>query len=299
MGSFGENLRRERELRGITLPELSEATKIGLRYLRALENNRFDYLPGGVFNRGFVRAVARYLKLDERHWVAEFARAAHESPEIVAHYAPPAPPPAAASRRGLWSLLALVAAFTVGAYIVHEIRAQRAAVVAQAARPAVVSPAPTLPEASVTQASDVRTVPARVPPAAPSVPAPASSTRSPQTGEEGALEQGVSSVPPIQEAAVFEPGPESPAPAGELRLQIDVMDDAWMSVRVDGRQAYSGIMKSRESLSFQGVRQIELITGNASAVVLTLNGETLAPLGNPGERKRIVLTAKDLRPPSP
>ncbi len=64
MSSFGEELRRERELRQITLREISEATKISLRYLDALERNDFRHLPGGVFNKGFVRAYAQFIGVD-------------------------------------------------------------------------------------------------------------------------------------------------------------------------------------------------------------------------------------------
>ena len=63
--TFGESLKREREMRGVTLEEISAATRIATRFLRAIENEEWDQLPGGVFNRGFVRAVARYLGLDE------------------------------------------------------------------------------------------------------------------------------------------------------------------------------------------------------------------------------------------
>ena len=64
MSSFGEELRRERELRQITLREIAEATKISLRYLDALERNDFRNLPGGVFNKGFVRAYSQYIGVD-------------------------------------------------------------------------------------------------------------------------------------------------------------------------------------------------------------------------------------------
>lgn len=64
MSSFGETLRRERELRQITLREISEATKINLRYLEALERNDFRHLPGGVFNKGFIRAYSQYIGVD-------------------------------------------------------------------------------------------------------------------------------------------------------------------------------------------------------------------------------------------
>ena len=64
MSSFGESLRRERELRQISLREIAEATKINLRYLEALERNDFRHLPGGVFNKGFVRAYAQFIGVD-------------------------------------------------------------------------------------------------------------------------------------------------------------------------------------------------------------------------------------------
>ena len=64
MSSFGEELKRERELRQISLREIAEATKINLRYLDALEQNDFRHLPGGVFNKGFVRAYSEYIGID-------------------------------------------------------------------------------------------------------------------------------------------------------------------------------------------------------------------------------------------
>jgi hypothetical protein len=73
--SFGESLKREREMRGVTLDEISAATRISTRFLQAIEGEQWDQLPGGVFNRGFVRAVARYLGLDEENIVAEYTLA--------------------------------------------------------------------------------------------------------------------------------------------------------------------------------------------------------------------------------
>jgi cytoskeletal protein RodZ len=64
MPSFGETLKRERELRQISLREISEATKVNLRYLDALERDDFRHLPGGVFNKGFVRAYAQFIGVD-------------------------------------------------------------------------------------------------------------------------------------------------------------------------------------------------------------------------------------------
>ncbi len=81
-GTFGESLKREREMRGVTLEEISAATRIATRFLQAIENEQWEQLPGGVFNRGFVRAVARYLGLDEENIVAEYILAVGDRPSV-------------------------------------------------------------------------------------------------------------------------------------------------------------------------------------------------------------------------
>ena len=71
MGSFGENLRRERELRGVSLREIADNTKISIRFLEALEEDRVDVLPGGLFPRSFVRQYATFVGLDPDRTVAD------------------------------------------------------------------------------------------------------------------------------------------------------------------------------------------------------------------------------------
>jgi cytoskeletal protein RodZ len=99
---FGEHLKREREMRGVSLEEVSAATRIAPRFLEALENEQWDQLPGGVFNRGFIRAIARFLGLDEENLVAEYAleTKGRTEPGVVAD------PPAESSRR--WGGIAIV-----------------------------------------------------------------------------------------------------------------------------------------------------------------------------------------------
>lgn len=85
MASFGENLRRERELRGVSLREIADATKISVRFLQALEGDRLDVLPGGLFRRTFVRQYAKHVGLDPERMVAEFLYAhGEDAPEAVA-----------------------------------------------------------------------------------------------------------------------------------------------------------------------------------------------------------------------
>lgn len=143
MPSFGEGLRRERELRGIELRDVAEATKISVRFLQALEADRVDVLPGGLFQRAFVRQYAVYLGLDPERTVAEylFAFGGQSSPTP-----PVAPPPAAPRVRPVY-VIVLVAAVAVAAYLWPKGRAverEAAAPASPAAPTATLPPMPSL-----------------------------------------------------------------------------------------------------------------------------------------------------------
>src|SRR3954453_15120701 len=76
LASFGEELRREREIRGISVKEIADATKISKRFLEAIERNDHRTLPAPVFTRGFVREYARYLGLNAEDMVNRYNCAA-------------------------------------------------------------------------------------------------------------------------------------------------------------------------------------------------------------------------------
>ena len=61
--TLGEYLKRERELRHISLEELAEGTKIGIHVLKAMEANRWEELPGKVFMKGFTKSYAEFIGL--------------------------------------------------------------------------------------------------------------------------------------------------------------------------------------------------------------------------------------------
>jgi len=72
MPSLGEELKQQRELRDISLREISNSTKISVRILEAIENNNYKILPGGVFNRNFIRAYAEFIGLDPENTVRKY-----------------------------------------------------------------------------------------------------------------------------------------------------------------------------------------------------------------------------------
>ena len=82
MGQFGQELRKEREARGVALESITGVTKISGRHLLALEEEKFDVLPGGVLSKGMVRGYARAVGLDEEVWVSRYLSAYHQSGQI-------------------------------------------------------------------------------------------------------------------------------------------------------------------------------------------------------------------------
>src|SRR6478609_6048300 len=98
LASFGEELRREREIRAISLKEIADATKISKRFLDAIERNDHKTLPAPVFTRGFVREYARYLGLNAEEMVNRYnyAAAGDDRIEKSAHLDRLTPKPSAA-----------------------------------------------------------------------------------------------------------------------------------------------------------------------------------------------------------
>ena len=80
MASLSEKLRRERELRGISLKQISDDTRIRVRFLEALEEGRLERIPGEFYRRSYLRAYARYLELDEDRAVNTYIFSQNERP---------------------------------------------------------------------------------------------------------------------------------------------------------------------------------------------------------------------------
>jgi cytoskeletal protein RodZ len=72
--TLGEKLQQAREARGITISEVAEQTRISSLYLECIENNDYRTLPGGIFNKGFVKSYARYVGIDEQEALQDYTQ---------------------------------------------------------------------------------------------------------------------------------------------------------------------------------------------------------------------------------
>jgi cytoskeleton protein RodZ len=88
--TIGQQLRLAREERGMALREISDQTRISMRYLEAIETNDYKRLPGGIFNRSFVKAYARCVGFDEKEAVEAYTRLmrdqGQDDPEVTPHH---------------------------------------------------------------------------------------------------------------------------------------------------------------------------------------------------------------------
>jgi cytoskeletal protein RodZ len=127
-GNFGERLKRERELREVSMDELTKATRISARFVQALENEDWAKLPGGVFGHGFVRTIARYLGLNEEALLGEYdsARAEHSPPPPKPEERIPPPPKWLPAAAVFVVLLFVFALFFTVRYVWHRYAAHPA-----------------------------------------------------------------------------------------------------------------------------------------------------------------------------
>jgi len=83
MGSFGKDLRMEREARDIALEHITAVTKISRHHLLALEEDDFDQLPGGILSKGIVRGYATAVGLEPQDWTERFMKEYQASGQVL------------------------------------------------------------------------------------------------------------------------------------------------------------------------------------------------------------------------
>jgi hypothetical protein len=209
MASFGETLKRERELREISLRQIAEATKISIRFLEALEENRFDVLPGGLFNKGFIRAYSRFIGIDGEAMVNSYLQEVGPRTTGPVGLRPE-------SNQGPMHRPAGVPQKRAGARPADSSASQSQ----QPARPAIMfgpeSPAPGSP-ASPAPASAA---------GAGAAPAPAASTAAPSSHARSASASPVSAAPSVEARADRAPSAASHSlPADPVRAALQALAD--------------------------------------------------------------------------
>ncbi|MBV9507539.1 MAG: helix-turn-helix domain-containing protein [Acidobacteriia bacterium] len=303
MTSIGETLRRERLKRNLDLARVSGELKIPPRMLEAIEDERFDRLPGGVFAKSFVRQYAHLLGLDEEEIVGELQRmlepqpAGSQAPHPVIKRLEEVPLPrvrewdAVADKRSRWSsslpALALVlVVMLVCSALYSWLQRSRRPVSAQEAPPAPAAVAVTPPAPVSSTAS----------PSAAPAPEPNPAANPAATGAAPAAPNG--NVPP-ESSPVAETAPAKPGAA--VRVELTAEEPVWVSARADGQNVFSSTLAANESRTVDAASTILLRLGNAGGIRISLNGKPIGPVGAKGQIRSVQLTSGGFQivPPEP
>lgn len=263
---FGEELKRNRLLREVSLESIAAATKISVRHLEALERGDFARLPAPVFTRGFIRAYADFLGLDPHEMVNAYLS------EIGVPTAASAP--VSKTSRGPSSRVTIIAilAAAVGVLI-------GAALWRRARRPHPIPPHPALlPPVSLSP--HIRQVPP---------PSSATSAAAPGGGSAPARPAADPSAASSDVPAPSEPaGVAALGSTDALSLTIRFDADCWSRIFGDDRLLFSGTLRRGDERRFAASRSFRVTVGNAGAVRISINGRDLPPLGAAGEVVRDV-----------
>jgi len=317
--SFGEKLKLEREKRKITLEEISVSTKIGTRMLQALEENKFNQLPGGIFNKGFVRAYSRCIGLDEDQTVADYLKASGDVPSVSAEIAAhedelhrrddrddgndrgkarvsrldaSSDSPAHQIPWGLLAAILLLVALALLLWIRREhahkkeaLRTAPASAEAQSSGTQLSGKHLSANNADAGSASSVlaTTAPSTAYPAQPNEP-------------KSAAKAATSAAIAVKNAATTGPSVPAGEVAGMFTVVVQTREESWISITTDGKSVGSELLSVGSQRVARGRKEIIVKAGNVGGVDFLFNGKKLDIGGEFGEVKTVTFGPQGVVP---
>ncbi|HTI86960.1 MAG TPA: RodZ domain-containing protein [Alphaproteobacteria bacterium] len=311
--AVGRELRESREALGITIPQLADALRIRAAHIAALEEGRFNDLPGRPYAFGFARSIARHLGLDPEVVAARLRDEVMGTSAPVELVFPESTEDKRLSRTG-WVLISLVAVVVAyGGWIMVGNRTDNApaefssdappthqvpetVVQAPAAEPSAAQPNETTPSAqagaqpsdATPAGTDATSAPPGQSPAAPRADAKAPASAAPQTATP-------STAAPAESTDEVDSTPEptdvssAPAATSAARIVISARQEAWVQIQgSNGTTVFARTMRAGETYPVPDQRGLRLTTGNAGGIDIVVDGKPTPSLGGVGSVKRNV-----------
>ena len=222
--SLGKYLRREREIRKISLREVADHTRVREHFLRAIEEDQFQLLPSATYIKGFLSNYANYVGLDPNDVIQRYET--FLKGESVRHTE------VLPEKKTLWKRKELL---TIGGVMIVGLIAL--SFFFYLSKPAV---------------------------------------------------ESISVKPKTEDPLVPPPSPQiavttSAAEEEPLSLQIKAVEKTWVRIQVDSQPEMEVLFRPGEEISYQGIKQIVLLIGNAGGLDLVFNGRPLERFGKSGE----------------
>jgi len=290
VASVGDYLRELRQRRGLSLEEMSRATRVASRYLECLESDRFSALPAPVFTRGFIRAYCQAVGEPPDEALARYESRDGATPPPP-RTTPAAGPPPVPAESGARSRSAVLVSFVL--LVILGMALFAVALMTQPAREERVDRRPPADAVASLPAPAAPTVPEASPPSSPPA-APPTPPRPAAVAPPPAPASAVVTAAPVRATAPPAWLPDVQAATGGVaspyRLVAHVSEATWIRVRTEDGRNIEETVPAGEVREWVSNRPFVLTLGNAGGVTLELNGRTLPPLGASGAViSRIVL----------
>jgi cytoskeleton protein RodZ len=289
MESVGAELKSQREQKRISLSEIAQTTRINIHYLQALEDGNYSALPGGMYNRAFLKVYCEHLNLDPVEYLARYDRETYSPMDKVARAKAHVPQQ---SGNGLtvhplaaWAVMFLVS--VIGLYF------SRSWISAVFSPYFAKSPAITLPRTE--QVSPPAAAPATALATAPSEPKQDVQNERIQPNP-NAADTSVAGTRRDDSAAMQalpDQEQESNSAAPKMRLEFLAVEKCWVSINSDGNRMQR-LFSPGESQAFSAADRFYIIVGNAGGIRLKINGKPAKPLGKSGEVIRLLINEQNI-----
>lgn len=327
MGQFGNKFRNTREKKQLSLEDVSKVLKISARMLQAIEEENFELLPGGIFNKGFIRSYAQHLELDPEEAVADYlatTREAQISAEsaleesatarsgstVRAMGAQPSPKSDGGVEQDELPGLQLPRVEDIRPakkhYLGRRSEGTPWSLIGAAAIVVVLGILVWIRHTRSTRAA--APAPARnISTAQPAAPAVLAQTQT-QPVAPVPISQPASrshTVAPRQTSPAI-PEPSTPTsamatgaakPARLLSLTIRARENSWVSIQADGKSVLEETLIAPAHSSVHADKQIIVRVGNAAGVSFVFNGVELSPQGNESEVKTLIFDPTGMKLP--
>lgn len=301
---IGAQLRRQREILGISPEDVERDTRLRIRYIKALESGRIDELPSPVQARGMLSNYANFLGMNPDPILLQFAdglQASLAARQAVRAQTQPVKKKAAPRRTSLIrrlvpldmllaSLLLLIIGGVVvwGIFKISSLQSEETPEVTAPSIADILTMRTETPTPALTSTAIV-ILPSALPPQETAQSTPDLTEVLPELEGTSALAQSLSTA-----TATLPPFPLS-----AVQVYVVVRQRAWMQVVVDGKSEFAGRVMPGSAFLFSGKERVEILTGNGAALNIYFNQVDQGPLGMFGEVVYRVYTPEGVLAPTP
>ena len=323
MGQFGNKFRQTREKKQLSLEDVSKVLKISARMLEAIEEENFDLLPGGIFNKGFIRSYAQHLELDPEEAVADYlstleAQIRAESAMLESSTARSGSTVRVSGAQNASKSETGVEEEELPGLQLPRVEDIRPAKKQYLGRRSEGTPWSLISAAAIVivlgilvwirhtrniraAAPPTRNIssaqlaaPAVLPQAQPAAPVPKSL---PASQPHPAVPRPKSPAGPALSTPTPAAATENTKPAPLLSLTIRATENSWVSVQADGKAVLEETLIAPAHSSVRADKQIIVRVGNAAGVSFVFNGVELSPQGNESEVKTLIFDPTGMKLP--